>query len=161
MIFGIDIGIRGWALVGLPQGGDYLADPMLHYFVTDRTNRWMELRSLALRFTDHVVPGDTVFLEEPPLAGPRNIRTFLGLAQTCGAILGASKADAYVVPVSSWKKAVIGNGSASKELVAAWLAEHRPQLHDYCNGNQNLMDAACIALYGEETVRASNERREA
>lgn len=92
-------------------------------------------------------PKDTtyVFVEEPVVAGARNIRTSLQMAQVCGVVL--SVLNGQVVPVSTWKKAVVGKGNASKEDVKEWLSNIQ---HRYPEAKQqDHVDATCIRIYGE------------
>lgn len=112
--------------------------------------RWRELQVLHDWITGLISEG-TVWIEEPPLAGSRNLRTFLHLSQV-SAVAGLAGRCEYV-PVGSWKKQVVGNGAASKDLVARWLARHRPGWHAQCRGDQNLVDATCLAIYGNMAER--------
>ena len=92
-----------------------------------------------------------VFVEEPPLAGARNVRTFAALNQTVGAVVAALTTHTpkvYLVPVDTWKKAVCGAGGLSKTQVTAWLNRHHPDYAALCDGSQDLIDACCIALHG-------------
>ena len=59
--------------------------------------------------------------------------------------------DTRLVEVAKWKKAVIGNGGASKDDISRFLARTSPDYHDQCGNNQNYVDATCIALYGQKT----------
>lgn len=96
---------------------------------------------------------DLVVIEEPPLAGTRNVRTLLKLAQvSAAAAVGAGHCPRTFVPVDTWKKAVIGRGGVSKEYVANWLKLHYPTYYRQCAGDQNLIDATCLALYGRATA---------
>ncbi len=52
------------------------------------------------------------------------------------------------VNVMAWKKDIVGKGNASKDEVAAWLEVHHPDYYEQCHGDQNLVDATCVALYG-------------
>lgn len=90
-----------------------------------------------------------IYVEAPVLAGARNIQSTIKVAQTTG-VVHAVLAKTHEVAVSSWKKATVGNGNASKPQVQAWLDENHPRLASMCRGNQDLYDAACIALYGRE-----------
>ncbi len=74
------------------------------------------------------------------------------LAQTAGALLSAIDSPCYLVPVTSWKKDVVGKGNASKEEVAKWLEEFQNPRYLACEGDQNRIDATCIAMYGEAIV---------
>lgn len=147
MIWGVDLGTRKIAMVGLPTSVDVDLDPQCFTFEVDQTTRANELNVLARQFSERVFYTDIIFIEEPPKV--KNMRTFLALAQTSGALLAVSTGRTYLIPVDTWKKKIIGRGGASKELVAAWLAEQQPELHQRSGGNQDLMDASCIALYGQ------------
>jgi hypothetical protein len=94
------------------------------------------------------LPGLFVFVEAPVLAGARNIQTTVRLAIVTGALGQALGGNARLVPVSSWKKAVVGHGNATKADVAEWLALHEEGLAALCGRDQDLVDATCVALYG-------------
>lgn len=105
-------------------------------------------------------PGDepVVFIEEPLVAGARNIRSGLKLAEAVGVIIAAVSCytdRCYLVPVASWKKGTVGNGSASKQDVALWLSQYHPSYAAHCDGSQDLADACCIARYGVGVVADS------
>lgn len=147
MIWGVDLGTRSASIVGLGE--------TLHTAsVTCAKNwdRYQELSWIARSVRSQVVLGDTVFVEEPPLAGSRNVRTALQLAQVLGAILSGVGIEAYPVPVSSWKKGTVGSGNATKEDVSDWLSEQHPGYSASCGDDQNLIDATCIALYGQQLL---------
>jgi Holliday junction resolvasome RuvABC endonuclease subunit len=150
MIAGVDIGIRGFHVVGLDDNGS------CKYFQSfDRSkgkSRYQELRDIAMQMQEFVLDKDVLFIEEPPLAGMRNIRTAFQLNQVAGVILSATSAQGYLVPVGSWKKAVCGAGGFGKADVADWLSRNRHDLFELARGNQNLLDAACLALYGLQTL---------
>jgi len=153
MIAGVDIGVRSFAIVGSEGPKD---EPLFYFYeIPKGKSRYEELRDLVSTFRDLTCDEDYLFVEEPPLAGGRNIRTFAALNQTVGAILSATTAQSYLVPVDSWKKATVGKGGVGKELVGQWLRLHHPGVWAECDGNQNLMDAACIAHYGFTVVRGS------
>lgn len=88
-----------------------------------------------------------VFCEEPILGMSKNVQTAIGIAQTTGVVLGV-RYRTYHVSSGSWKKTVIGNGRATKAQVADWLQEVKPHYFKNCAGDQDAIDAACIALYG-------------
>lgn len=92
-----------------------------------------------------------VFIEEPLVAGARNLRSSLKLAQAVGALVaGATEYTdhVYLIPVSTWKKGVVGTGNASKDEVALWLNRVYPNYAAQCDGSQDFIDACCIARYG-------------
>jgi Holliday junction resolvasome RuvABC endonuclease subunit len=151
VIWGVDVGIRSFALWGIGSSLN-----VGYFFETDKKGRYQEIAFMRDRLKDFVKPSSLIFIEEPPRAGSLNIRTALQLNQTVGALMAAHEGMSYLVPVSSWKKAVVGNGSADKKLVSSWLADKYPRWHARCQDNQNIMDAVCIALYGQKVVDASD-----
>ena len=92
----------------------------------------------------------TVFVEAPVLAGARNIQSTIKVAGVYGLTLATIGSWSPIVetPISTWKKATVGNGNASKDQVAEWLRVNHPEKSIQCMGDQNLVDATCIALYG-------------
>lgn len=113
-----------------------------------RSHRYEELQRIAGAIMGAIVATDIVFVEEPPLAGPKNIRTLIGLSQTHGAVIASSPGYCYSVPVATWKKDVVGNGKADKTFVAEWLERNHPSIYARC-ANQDQIDAACIHMYGK------------
>lgn len=96
------------------------------------------------------------FIEEPLVAGARNLQSSLKIAQVCGVMLtaaGMERVDTVLVPVSSWKKGTIGNGSTNKDGIRAWLDTKHPQVAQKCGHDQDLYDAACIALHGQGLLK--------
>lgn len=87
-------------------------------------------------------------MEAPVVAGVRNLQSTIRVAQTFG-LVACVVPGVEEVAVSSWKKATVGNGNASKLQVRQWLDDKHPVAARMCRGNQDLYDAACIALYGE------------
>lgn len=100
-----------------------------------------------------------VFLEEPVVAGVRNLRTTIKIAETAGAVIAAAcgAQGTYLVPVSSWKKGTHGSGNAGKSDVRTWLADHHPTLAAECGDDQDLVDAACVALHGRRLVERGHD----
>ncbi len=58
-----------------------------------------------------------------------------------------------LVDNGTWKKAVLGGGHASKEEIAQYAVQRFPQLE---GESQDIMDAACIALFGLSTAQGGN-----
>jgi Holliday junction resolvasome RuvABC endonuclease subunit len=108
----------------------------------------------ASSYLDEVGPTH-VFIEEPVVAGARNLRSSLLIAQTCGSMLCVAGMERVVrlVPVSSWKKATVGIGSADKDAVRRYIDTFHPQVAKVCGFDQDLYDAACVALYGQGLLR--------
>lgn len=110
-------------------------------------------RDLASEYSDATV------LVELPFIGRFRTESTLGLAKTHGALLaglvegGLSNID--TINNRSWKKSVIGNGNATKDDITAWVAGNRPDIHSSISTaprsiQQDLVDAACIAMYGRQ-----------
>lgn len=153
MIKGIDLNSRAIALIGITEPWIY-EKIEVHGKVTDRAQILGMLHQSALEIIE---PGDQVYVEAPILAGMRNIQSTVKIAAAYGAVLSAidmRRAAAIEVPVSSWKVATVGHGAASKDDVSRWLHRVHPSVHRECSGDQDLMDAACIALYGQRSAQA-------
>ncbi len=89
---------------------------------------------------------------EWPVLGRGGFRSTMVQAFTSGAIQGTLHERGCVTKganVSSWKKAVVGKGNATKEEVVESLRLRWPSLHDTVVGDQDLCDAACVAIYGQ------------
>lgn len=143
-VWGIDLGVRSLYVARIEDGA---LDLYSHGLKIHKQSRGEELSELSYWLT-HTLGEGQVWIEEPPLAGPRNLQTFLHLSQTSGVVGAVAGPNARYIQVSSWKHGTVGNGSASKELVANWLRRSFPQWHKACEGDQNYIDATCIALYG-------------
>lgn len=61
--------------------------------------------------------------------------------------------EVILVSPSSWKATVVGHGHANKGAVASWLEHEQPALARAAR-SQDLVDAACLALYAEEVARS-------
>lgn len=142
MIWGIDLGVRSVHVAGLDDD-THVAET---FTVKPQVVRTLELDALAKSLRALIGPEDDVFVEEPPLAGPRNLSTFAALNQVLGMVLatvGGREAN-----VMQWKRDVCGSGNTDKLGVSRWLQDHHPTYFAQCSGDQNLVDATCIALYG-------------
>ncbi len=88
---------------------------------------------------------------EWPVLGRGGFRSTMVQAFTSGAIQGALHERGCTVHganVSKWKKVVVGKGNATKPEVAESIRGQWPSLHRAAAGDQDLHDAAAIALYG-------------
>lgn len=150
MIWGIDPASKKIALFG----GDPLRAQVIK---VPKTNRGDELYTLRDRLEQIIGPDDTIYVEEPVLAGARNIRSTLLVAETVGMILSVSRAK--LVEVSTWKKSTVGKGNASKDDVRQWLEMAYPQYAEACDGDQDLIDAAGIFVHGRGTERFLGQRQ--
>lgn len=149
--YGVDYGVRSFHLASIaPDGAHWVETVEVKKKRSKKAlnlTREEELRSLANSLC--VMVGDTgvVYIEEPVVAGVRNLRTAIQMAQTAGA-LAAAVPHAKFVPVASWKKGTVGKGNASKDDVSNWLSDLHPCYFDTCGADQNRVDATCIAIYG-------------
>lgn len=137
-IIGIDLGVRT-AHVSTPR----------HCFTIGLKpkagSRCEEIQCIYDGIEDRFGADTYAFVEEPVVAGARNLRTSLRIAQISGAVLSAINGE--LVPVSTWKKAIVGKGNAKKEEVKAWL-KTQPE-YDMAFSSQDWIDATCLRLYGQ------------
>jgi len=125
------------------SGGESCAKAMevVGQFVTDMREAWPEVGLMAWI--------------EAGVVGRGGVRATLVQSYTSGAIQGKLHecgVPVSTVNVSTWKKNVVGRGNATKEDVGSWLRLRWPYLHSVAGGNQDLMDATAIALYGRQVL---------
>lgn len=92
---------------------------------------------------------------ESPVVGRGGVRSTMVQCFTSGAIQGAlyeAGVWSQVANVSSWKKRVVGKGNATKEEVAEYLRLRWSAIYRSAEGNQDLIDASCIAIYGQHIL---------
>jgi Holliday junction resolvasome RuvABC endonuclease subunit len=158
IVAGVDLGVRKAAITIMD--GDTITCSMA--FESNARTRSLQLSQVA-QWVREVCNGhrvDVVYVEEP-LVG-RSTRISLQIAQTAGAVLAyvSHLSDSYLVPTTTWKKEVVGHGGANKEKISEWLDSH---YHDYsvqCDGDQDRVDATCIALYGRQQQLLAARLRE-
>ena len=124
------------------------------YLVAKEASVLMEMLRRKGKYTDEIY----VFIEEPLVAGRRNLRTALLMAQMVGAVIAQCAEytkKVYLVPVSAWKVGTVGKGGASKTEVADWLNAVHPGYAAQCAGRQDLIDACCIAWHGVRIADAA------
>ena len=100
-----------------------------------------------------------VFMEAPVVAGARNIQSTVKQAMVSGAVQVAVSewgTETILLAPATWKKDVGVGGNANKEKVAAWLKKNHRRLYDMCMMDQDLIDAACIALVGRDVVERAS-----
>lgn len=148
IVWGADLGVRSVYLCRIENGEASHAS----YIIKKPKDRWEELTEISVAVSKIVgsdlLGGDILYVEEPVVAGVRNLRTSLKIAQNAGSVFAGSSIPATFVPVSSWKKQIIGKGNAKKEEIAQFLKENHYEMWANCNEDQNLIDATCVALYG-------------
>lgn len=86
---------------------------------------------------------------ESPIVGLGR-QTVLKLGQVSGSLIAGFTHAGFppmLVQPSSWKKEVLGRGNANKEEVARWVEREWPEVHRRAVGDQDALDAACIARW--------------
>lgn len=140
VIVGVDLGVRTIHLS--------FPDKCITIETPKQDERWKEIVYLIEELTQ-IISNDTLLvIEEPVAAGVKNLRVFLSISQVSGAVL--STGPAILVPVTKWKKEIVGVGNASKDEVREWLLDNFP--YDFPPEElelQDHVDATCIRLYGE------------
>lgn len=149
IIVGIDLGKNKAALSRFVDGElDFVGHTEIH----PDHHRGSALDIISAWCRMWTQDADMIFIEEP-LVG-RNVRGSLQIAQTAGAVMSRNPdKPIYLVPVSSWKKEVLGAGNADKSSVSTWLDSHHPAYAVRCGTNQDRIDAVCIGLYGVSVDR--------
>ncbi len=147
-IFGIDP--AGKSLAVFMTTGEHISAIKAVTRRIDRHEQLSDLKSALSRLYEIEGQG-TTFIEAPVVAGARNIQSTLRIAETVGMVLSLSW-PTYVVPVGSWKKAIVGDGHADKLKVRLWLEANRKSYASHCGSDQDLVDAAVINLYGHQVM---------
>lgn len=118
----------------------------------EKSTREQELNHLAQWTFDSIASYSDVrvFIEDGVIGNNRAYS--IALAQTAGAVLSKLHClhtpGIFMVNNKTWKKEVLGNGNASKEIVRQWLDKTYPMYAASCDGDQDRYDATCVALYG-------------
>jgi len=105
-----------------------------------------------------------MFVESPISASRGGVGSMMPQAK----VSGAAQAGALDVNVRTmmqadnkrWKKVIVGNGNASKDMIAAWVEENHPHVFKKADGLQDLLDAFCIALYGQQVIERAEQTTE-
>jgi len=97
---------------------------------------------------------DWIYVEKP-MAGPNHKATIDQSFIVGGLhwVFVTHDAGHSLVDPGTWKKAVLGNGHASKEEIKAWALAHFAGLAD--DHPQDTYDATCIAAFGTRTGGAT------
>lgn len=156
MILGIDPSSKTIAVAWLGPGGWGMRKFILTETCVPETMKWA--RKVMVRLFDRlgIEAGDVVFLEEPVVAGARNIRSTIKQAYLNGVVqevITTYGATCVPTPINTWKASTVGGG-ATKERVAAWLQEAWPLYYEAAAGDQDLIDAGAILLHGSKHSEA-------
>lgn len=151
IIAGVDLGVRKAAVAIIDEEDpDHkrAATHSAHAFMSKSHNRQEQLLEIAewVRTLTRAHGVQVVYVEEPLIG--RNTRVSLQIAQTVGAVMARLGAHGYLVDNNSWKKLVVGKGRVEKDSISSWLEEVHPCYSANCDGDQDKVDATCIALYG-------------
>lgn len=96
--------------------------------------------------------GVAAWIEEPIINKKAGPKVSMLQGQVEGVLMAAAHqsgvTSVYSVHHTEWKKEVVGHGNPGKPAIGSWLEQHQPELASLAGGDQDLIDAACIALYG-------------
>lgn len=147
IVAGVDLGVKKAAVAILGVGASGAETFTTSAFHSKATSRSAQLREVREWVHWQTYKLDAVYVEKA-LVG-KNTDVSLQIAQTAGAVMSVLEQPSYFVSNTVWKKDVCGKGNLSKDLVAKWLDEHFPDYSHWCDGDQDRIDAACIAIYGQ------------
>lgn len=156
-VIGIDPASTKLALVALSSDGRFLSSyiPKLGRSGGQSCAGAMKAtRAFVALAEDEFGTLDSAYIEAP-IVGRGGVRTTMVQCFTSGAVQGIlheAGISTQIANVSSWKKRVVGKGNATKEEVAKYLRLRWASLYDMANGNQDLIDASCIAIFGQQIV---------
>ncbi len=154
-LMGVDLGIHKVACF-VP--GDVPGAQIMQSSAQSRAVQLCELSS----FVDEMAifhQVDQVWIEDTLIGNNRKYS--IQLTEVRGAVMAALalSADVRLVNVATWKAQVIGDGHANKDSVKDYIHVTHPAYAALCGSDQDLYDAACIALHGLQiTERASGLR---
>jgi Holliday junction resolvasome RuvABC endonuclease subunit len=149
-VIGIDLGTRKVAVAVLTGDGLQRATA---YAPAEGLSRGYQLLELGRYVHDQALfhDADQVWIEDVIVGN--NHKYSLQLAQVLGAVLaalGVSPAglDVRLVGNKAWKKEIVGNGNASKDMIRNYIVDTHPDYALLCADDQDKYDATCIGLYG-------------
>ena len=152
-LMGIDLGARKVALFCWENDSPHATT----WEAPEEFSRAQQLHHLAGYVHDMVATFDIdqVWIEDT-LVG-NNHKYSLALTETKGAVMSALAlhVDVRLVNVGTWKKAVLGNGHASKDQIRDYIHVTHGAYAPLCGDDQDLYDACCIGLYGLAITEAS------
>jgi Holliday junction resolvasome RuvABC endonuclease subunit len=159
---GIDPASTKLAMVAILPSGSYISQTATNLSGGKKRTPWSPAACAAagtitaqfLNVLHESWPSEPIhaFIESPVVgrAGPR---ATMVQAFTSGAIqaqLVQGGATVELVNVSSWKRDIVGHGHASKDDVAECLRLRWPTFVRGAGGDQDLHDAAAIAIWGKD-----------
>lgn len=155
--------VSGWDLSSYKVAVVYLnPEDMIMRYVSygwdhaDHGARALQAWRAGRNFCKTVVCGEPHYaFIEAPFIHAKNARSMLPLAYVNGTVqasLLSMESSVELIANNSWKAPVVGNGNANKEKIAAWFKAHYPEASRAFDGDQDLTDAACVLLYGAQTL---------
>ena len=97
---------------------------------------------------------DLIAVEYPIQGRSLNVQTTIRMSMMAGAIMSVSDTPKVLITPSEWKKITVGRGNATKSEVSEWLSQQLTAAWRDTNGDQDLVDATCIALAAERIYEA-------
>jgi Holliday junction resolvasome RuvABC endonuclease subunit len=154
-VWGVDVSTKSIDVAILCGDGSWQTNAIMVYDQTVATSKHGRRLNIirercattAAAWAQHFPP-IAVYVERPTGAHPKPILTMAAGAALMGFEEGLREAFAhpvtcFLVAVSEWKKPIVGNGNASKEMVLA-----RARELGYEGERQDPADALCIAHFG-------------
>lgn len=118
-----------------------------------------EIFEASSKFFSTLEPEAVVWVEEPVVG--KNRRAAILQGQIHGVVLTAALqseiTSVYSVSNTAWKKETVGSGSASKQRCREWLVSEYPVLASDCGDDIDLIDAACVAVYGRGVLARAGQ----
>lgn len=154
-VVGIDPSSRKLAAVVMPPDGPF------NFHTCAIPPKSLPTRCvLAYNWTRNLIQsvGRCIVVLEAPVsvAGRGSIRAVIPQARVNGAISAAAlrsgAIDVLDVSPSQWKMDVISVGDASKHIIAKHVLKVWPALYHAAQGDQDVLDSGCMALYGKHVV---------
>ena len=149
-IAGLDCSSKSIHIVLLSLGGKYVTQDSFVNISGDMDARMYDLMNqFKLRFEqkDNFYKHIKVAVVENPIY-VQNVKATVGISQ----VIGAAKeflnfyTSVFGIDNKSWKKDVVGNGNASKELIKEFALTKWKEMDQ--TWGQDFFDAACIAFWG-------------
>lgn len=152
-LIGVDLGTRKVTIAVFTEGDSghrlYWTET---FEVEEEIPRGHVLLALARYVHDEAISysADQVWVEDVIVGNNRKYS--IQLAQVLGAVMAQlariKGLDQRVVDNKAWKREIVGNGNASKDMVREYIHVTHPDYALLCGEDQDSYDATCIGLYG-------------
>lgn len=151
-VIGVDLGIYKVATAhwadDLLMSTDAYSSPALV-----RQEQLLQVADHLYETVWHTPKVDLVIIEDTLIGNNRKYS--IKLSQTMGACLlrlgelqQLKTFDVLLVNNKKWKKEVLLNGNATKDMIRNHVNAMNPSYAELCGGDQDRYDATCIAYYG-------------